>query len=471
MSFLAFPNEYLLNLQKEYPYYAAFVNFVQVQQLGGQSNWGWQLWDSLYRTSWVAERIVTCLADDMTDKWRVFEHQDPEVIKIRTKFEKENNIARIINSVLKQARLYGGACVLPIIKGRYNPEDMSKPFDFSAINVGDLINFQVMCRYDFAQVGGINRDYLLSPEVFGDYELYDIIRIENLGAVSTSGGTSGSPVSDPLPQLHRTWMGKVHGTEVFYYQMFASGGWGDSVLQRLINKIPQVEEANHLMFEYLDLFNIDEIKIPNLSAQIQSGNVNLFKSYIAFRDKMKQAKLRFMDSTDEMNRNTINSIQNTVPSFDSQLQFLCGASGIPITRILGTSVAGWSTGDNELTQYYDLISQKQNYDLRMVLSFIDEIIERSLFGKKMSIEYRFLPKRELTEKERSEINKIKQETIVGYVQAKIMTPKVAAMNIKDEFTGIDTEYIDSLDEDFLDYPSLDMLSTQEDEEDAEREEK
>ena len=73
-------------LLKEYPNYAEFVNYVQ-GQFGGTTQWNWQLFDSLYRTSWVAERCVSVLADDVTEKWRVFEHDDPEVVKKRQAFE------------------------------------------------------------------------------------------------------------------------------------------------------------------------------------------------------------------------------------------------------------------------------------------------------------------------------------------------------------------------------------------------
>lgn len=437
-------------LLNQYPNYAAFVNFVN-GQFTGQTQWNWQMFDSLYRTSWVAERCVSVMADDMTEKWRVFEHDDPDVVKKRQDFEDENEISSIIHEAVLSARLYGGSAILPILHSQFNDEHFKEPFDPQSVKKNDLHGFHVLTKYDLTPVAGINRDIFRSPKVFGDYIYYKIIRIQTMIDASVDKVTEEPVNSMNLPTIHTTRMVKFYGKQLLYYQKFFSGGWGDSILVPILNKIPAIEESFYLMFLYLDLFNIDEIKIPNLSAIIDSSaGAQLFEKYKVFRDKMRSSKLRFMDSNDEMNRNQLTSLQNIVPVFQSQIQFCVGATGIPITRMLGTSVGGWSTGDNELTQYYDLVAQEQQ-KIKYQLRVIDEIIERSLFGKKMDIKYRFVPKREMTEKERAEINQIKANTFQTYMQHRVMTPQVVAQNIQKDYEGMDANYILSLEEDFLDY--------------------
>jgi phage-related protein (TIGR01555 family) len=441
-----FNNPFWAGFSREYPDYAGFSSWVQSQQ--GSTQWNYQLFDTLYRTSWVAEKCVTAIADDVCDKWRVFEHDDPEVLKKRQAFEEENEISSIIREALITSRLYGGAAIIPILKSQFDEDHFKQEFNPRSVKKNDLSGFQVLSKYDFAPVQGINRDIFQSPKVFGDYIYYKIIRIQTMSGEST---TLEPVAQTQLPMIHVTRMIKFFGKELLYYQKFFSGGWGDSILVPIINKIPAVEEAFHLLFMYLDLFNIDEVKIPNLAAVINtSGAAHLFETYTAFRDKMRSSKLRFMDSADEMNRNQLSSIQNVVPVFQSLMQFCVGATGIPITRILGTSVQGWSTGDNELVQYYDLVFQNQK-KLAGQLRVIDEIIERSIFGKKMDIKYRWLPKREMTEKERAEVNQIKSTAFASYIQQRVMTPQKVAENIKEDYNGIDDNYILGLDEDFLDY--------------------
>lgn len=438
------------NIIAQYPNYLEFANYVN-GQFGGSTQWNWQLFDTLYRTSWVAEKCVTILADDMTDKWRIFEHDDPEVVKIRQAYEEENEIAETVHAALMNARLYGGSAILPILHSQFNDESFKKPFLPQSVQKDDLHGFQVLSKFDLTPLAGINRDVFQSPKVFGDYIYYKIIRIQTIIDASVSTVTEEPVNSTNLPTIHTTRMVKFYGKELLYYQKFFSGGWGDSILTPLIDKIPAIEEAFHLVYLYMDLFNVDEIKIPNLTAIVNSGaGAQLFKNYTAFRDRMRAAKLRFMDANDEMNRNQLGSLHNIVPVAQSNLQFVVAATGIPLTRFLGTSVGGFSTGDNELTQYYDLVNQQQKR-LSYQLKVMDEIIERSIFGKKMDIKYRFAPKRDMTEKERAERDNMRANTFSVYMQNRVMTPQVVAENIQKDFEGLDQHYITSLEEDFIDY--------------------
>lgn len=435
----------------EYPTYSAFCEWVN-SQFGGATQWNWQLFDTLYRTSWVAEKCVTTIPDDICDKWREFDHPDPEVVKIRTAYEEENDISGLWREYLTTGRLYGGSALIPILKSQFNDEHFQKEFFVDSVKKDDLHGFQVLTKYDFAPLQGINRDIFQSPRVFGDYIYYKIIRIQTIMGSPTSGITQEPINSMNLPTIHVTRMIKYFGKPLFYYQKFFSGGWGDSVLVPLLDKIGAVEEAFHLIFLYMALFNIDEYGIPNLGSIISSGGgAALAEKWKQFSNKVKSAKTRFKDINDTLTRNQLTSIQNIVPVFNSLVQFCVGSTGIPITRILGTGVSGLNaTGDNELSQYYELVEQ-QAKRLSPQMRVFDEIVERSLFGKKMDIKYKWKAKHEMSEKERAEVGKVKADTFAIYLQNKVMTPKVVGENIQADFSGIDENYLLTLDEDFLSY--------------------
>lgn len=457
----SFPENWI----EEYPYYANEIQFIN-SFCTGYSQWNWQLFDTLYRSSWIAERVVTCVADDMTDKWRKFQHPDPEVVRIREEFEDDFYIRETINSVIRQARLYGGSTIQPMIRGQVNEDSLAKPFDPSTVKKGDLLSFQVLTKFDYAPLAGWNRDIELSPLLFGDYDYYTLIRIQRLGEAGPLFVPSKEDLGT-LPKIHRSWMIKFGGTQLFYYTKTLTGGWDDSILVPLINKFAALEDSFHLLYSYLDLFNIDIFKIPNLVGQLQSNQQQLLQSFIQTKKSMQAAKIKFIDANDTLERQQMNSIQNIVPVFDKQAQYIAGASGIPITKILGSSVGGWSTGDNELTQYYDLIGQKQRQLLGAQLKIIDDIVERHLFGRPMGIRYKFLPKQEMSEKEKIEIGRAKAEMFDIYLQHKVLTPKIVAQNIREDFTGVDQEYIDSMSDEFLDYED-EMAKIEEEDEEAEK---
>jgi phage-related protein (TIGR01555 family) len=426
-----------------------------IANLTAQFGWNWRTFDTMYRSSWVAERVVNCVADDITSKWRTFTHPDPNVVRIRTKFEKDRRIDQLINEAVRVARKYGGGCIQPMLKGQVNEESLALPFDIDSVKKGDLLDFQVLNRFDYAPLGGYSRDINVynkdveqSQMLFGDYEWYTLIRIQNVADVLTEKGISSN--LSMLPNIHRSWMIKFFGTKADYYPKLFLQGWSDSVLVPLIGKIAAVEQGFYSMFLYLDAFNIDVFKIPNLVEQIKVGPDALIQKMMKFNESMRATKIRFFDSSDTMERNQMGSLAATVPVFQQLLQYIVGATGVPITKILGSSVGGWSTGDNELTQYYDRIESLQS-DLSEQLSVIDGIIERHLFGRQMDIEYTFPSKREVPESERIENQRKKAEMYTMYIQNRVMTPKIVAENIKEEFTGITSEYISGLEDEFLDY--------------------
>lgn len=453
--------------QETYPNFYADVQFVLSQ---GGVGWNWQVFETLYRTSWLAERVVNCIADDMTEKWRVFEHPNPKIVEARTKFEEDNNIAELFNEAIRVARKYGGGCIQPLIRGQVSEEFISRQLDFDSIKKGDLINFHVLTRYDYAPFYGYNRDILVEPKLYGNFEYYTMIRIQTMmqGMQMTREMIQSKDIG-ALPIVHASWMCKFFGTKVDYYQLAYSGGWSDSVLLPLADKIAAVEQSFHLLFDYLDSFNIDYFKIPNLVGQLQAGKDSYLRKIVDFVKSLRFSKARFVDSNDTMERHQMTSIQNIVPVFDKQVQYIVGATGIPVTKILGSSVGGWSTGDNELTQYYDQIAQKQR-ELRNQLRFVDEIIERHLFGRYLGIQYKFPSKREMSETERLD-NKLKEaQTFTLYTQMRVMTPEIVALNIKDVYTGITDEYISKLDDEFLDYEEG-MADIPDDEEEVDKEPK
>lgn len=455
----------------EYENFKKLANFIGGSYTGS-ANWNFTLFDMLYRTSWLAEKCCSVVPQDMTDKWRTFKHDDPKAVEIRLKFEEENEIADKIRQAEMQARLYGGAAVFPIISNMFDKLD--QPLLMKDIKKGSLIGFHVLTKYDFAPAGGINRDITQPPRFFGDYTHYKLIRIQNAYQAANSYGvmdyTPDNSADQLTPDIHVSRIIKFIGKELPYYQKFFVGGWGDSVLTPLLDKIPAIDEAFALIYLYFDEFNIDEYKIQGLANIVNSTSGNdLFLKYKKMREKMRDTKVRFVDAGDQLNRNQLGNISGLPAVFESLANYIVAATCIPITRLLGTSTKGFGTGENELVQYYDLISQQQNR-IKQQLRIIDEIIERHLFGRKMNFDYEFVSKRELTEEQRADIRSKNAATYSSYIASRVMTPKLVAENIKQEFMGIDDEYIAKLEDDFISYQE-DMAALSDDGEESVDEQK
>ena len=74
------------------------------------------------------------------------------------------------------------------------------------------------------------------------------------------------------------------------------------------------------------------------------------------------------------------------------LQVAAGAADIPVTRLLGQSPAGLSaTGDSDTRNYYDMISARQELDLRPQLERLDRLILRSAGVDPAALTFEFRP--------------------------------------------------------------------------------
>jgi uncharacterized protein len=87
------------------------------------------------------------------------------------------------------------------------------------------------------------------------------------------------------------------------------------------------------------------------------------------------------------------------------LQEVSGAADIPLTRLLGQTPGGLqSTGENDIRNYYDGISSKQEDVLRPILDRVDALLIPSALGAaKADLWWEFNELWQLSEKDQSDI--------------------------------------------------------------------
>jgi len=93
-------------------------------------------------------------------------------------------------------------------------------------------------------------------------------------------------------------------------------------------------------------------------------------------------------------------------------EFMCIVPKIPATKLLGVSPQGFnSTGEHELTSFYDLCMSLNEEIVRPHLIKIMQMAMLNIWGEiDESISFKFLPMEEMNEKELAEINKINADT-------------------------------------------------------------
>ena len=119
--------------------------------------------------------------------------------------------------------------------------------------------------------------------------------------------------------------------------------------------------------------------VPNLSEHLSSSETTAqLSARFGYAAAMKSINnLLLLGDGETWNRQKIDfaGLPEMVRTF---LQVAAGAADIPVTRLLGQSPAGLSaTGESDTRNYYDMVSAKQEADLRPTLERLDRLIARS----------------------------------------------------------------------------------------------
>ena len=149
--------------------------------------------------------------------------------------------------------------------------------------------------------------------------------------------------------------------------------WSDPVLLALYDAIHAVAltlaGATSLMHEA----KVDVVTVPNLSEHLSSAETtSQLSARFGTAAAMKSINnLLLLGDGETWNRQKIDfaGLPEMVRTF---LQVAAGAADIPVTRLLGQSPAGLlATGESDTRNTYDMVSAKQEADLRPKLERLD----------------------------------------------------------------------------------------------------
>ncbi|MES2586993.1 MAG: DUF1073 domain-containing protein [Pseudomonadota bacterium] len=327
--------------------------------------------ENAYRTSWISNRIVSSVADDMTRKWRDFsiEDDDGTAIKAIEREERRLNVRGKTNEGLRWGRLYGGSLILIGTEdAKADPKVLATKLDVESIGLGGLSYLQVIDRWRVSPSAELVTD-LDSPD-FGLPISY---------SVAESGIT-----------YHHSRVLRFDGQKLPYYPWFANARWSDSVLVSVWDAVLNKDTASAVSGSLIYESKVDVVKIPNLGDLVSTrdGEANLIKR-LNLASMMKSVNNTLViggEEDYEQKSYTFGGLDTLLDKFSDDV---CGAAEIPRTRLFGQSPGGLNaTGDGDLANYYDSIHSKQESDLRPQLEKLDQILIRSALGE-MPEEYEF----------------------------------------------------------------------------------
>jgi len=184
-------------------------------------------------------------------------------------------------------------------------------------------------------------------------------------------------------------------------------GWGMSEVERMINDLNIYAKTRNVLFEILDESKIDVFHINEFVDLVAAGKENFVKNRIEFMNRIKSYKnALILDAKDnyENKQNTFSGLSEV--SHENRID-IAAALRQPVVKLFGTSPAGFSSGDEEFAQYYQMVDSGARKIAARVLKRVVSLCANSLFGFCPSFTIEFPPFKTINEKEKEDINTAK----------------------------------------------------------------
>ena len=384
------------------------------------------LLNSLYRTNWVVQNVVSIVPEDMTREW--FKVDVALSPAMQSEFERMQRLTQIrakVTEGLRWGRLYGGAVGVILIRGQESMLD--QPLDLSTILPGTFAGLLILDRW----VGVVPDAEIVSDMGDPDFGLPAYYAINNPDTQTFAA------------RVHHSRIVRFTGRDLPYIERVASMYWGESEIEALYDDVVKHDNVSANMAALTFRANVDTMEVENLDQLLSIGNEQLKRRF--WEVMQAQSVMRSNFGMQLVNKGA--NIKNTQYTFtglqeiyESMCLNLAGSSRIPMTKLFGRSASGMNaTGEGDQRNYNDYLDSQRESKLRPVLERLLPVMAMSAWGEiPEGIGVVFPPLWTPTAKEVAEIAKAKTEAIVTAYTNGLLNVDTAQKELKGlgEETGV-----------------------------------
>ncbi len=311
----------------------------------------------MYRMSWLARRIVDCVADDMgRDGIELTVPENQDAVKAFEDAEQTTGLWDDITDCIRWGRLYGGGLAAIIIDG----QDPATPLDAATIGIGQYKGLMVFDRWE------------VTP---------------SSDAIAELGRDFGHPVfytvNETNVRFHYSRVIRFFGAPLPKKEARREQFWSASVLEKVADEIAHVKTgdagvANLLRFAHLRIFSIEDYREMIASGGDTEGRVIKHFSAIAKMQNILGATI--LDGKDKFQTTTY-SFAGVRDVQQGLMERVSGGAEIPMTKLTGESPGGLNAnGESMERSYYEKVMRDMERDLRPSLNRIIPVILQSALG-------------------------------------------------------------------------------------------
>jgi uncharacterized protein len=388
---------------------------------------------SLYRSSWIVRKVVDCIPEDMTKNWLTIEGEaDPTELKQLDKaIDRTQTRARLLDA-MKWGRLFGGAVAMMVIDGH---EDMlMEPLDYEEVLPGAYKGLLVFDRWSGVSPSAEINEDINQPHDFGLPKYYHVQPEQGAGY-----------------NVHSSRLLRFIGGDLPCWERQAQMRWGISVLEPIIEEIRKRDNTSYAIANLIFRANLMILKSPTLAMAMSGIGTNTrasqnMQSILQAQNTIMSNQGMFVVDKDGDLTSMQYSFGGLSEMYAQFMLDICGACGIPMSRLFGRNPSGLGqANEGDEGVYDDLVTQKQARELRPQLDRLFPVICMSTWGKvPEDFDYRFNPIHSLNEQERADLAKSTMDSIIVAFNAGLISARTALMEIKQsaEVTGIGSNITD-----------------------------
>ncbi|GMG90672.1 hypothetical protein Cmtc_18920 [Cupriavidus sp. TKC] len=262
-------------------------------------------------------------------------------------------------------------------------------------------------------------------------------------------------------------MQHVDGVDLPYWQKIAENLWGQSVIERLVDRLVAFDSTTIGAAQLVYKAHLRTLKIDKLREIIAMGGPALealVKNVDFIRRFQSNEGLTLIDATDDLQTDTyqFSGLDNVLMQFGQQLS---GALGIPLVRLFGQSPAGLnSTGESDLRTYYDNVNQQQERRLRSPVTRLMDVLGRSVLGKPLpeGFAYSFKSLWQMSDSEKATVAKTITDAVSEALDAGLIDAATGMKELRQSshvtgvFTSITDEDIEAAENEPPPVPEMEL---------------
>ena len=400
----------------------------------------YNLLNTLYRNSWICKKIIETIPGDMVKNW--FSNTadlEPEITDRYNKLEQRTKTKDKINEGLCWGDLYGGAAGIIMIDGQQ--DQLDQPLDLDDVMPNSYCGLLIVDRWSGIYPGIQLITDMTDPE-FGLPEFYEVRDVTKDNA---------------MVQVHHSRVLRFCGRRLPYWENMAEIGWGASQLEHVFDELAKRDNTSWNIASLVFQANLLVNKVQDFD-QMMAGDPDSQRDFYTIKSAQNQMRnnngmMIIGDKDDVSSMNYTFAGLNDI--YESQMLDISGAAEIPVTKLFGRAPAGMNaTGEADAQNYYDMVAQRQESQLKPILEKLLPIMFMSEFGAVPSdLGIRFNAIQTPTEDKMAEIISKKTTSIFEAFNAGIITQRMALKELQElsytsnMYSSVTDEAIDAADND------------------------